>query len=122
MAEHSVAIKRIDSEIQSYNQSKIDNSEDDMINEVKIKEPENRNFKKCRYFNRGHCKTKSECKFSHPTEICPIYLEKGKCEGKNCPRRHQKVCKWLKTATGCRRQDCDFLHDTIARDDGKTVT
>jgi hypothetical protein len=28
------------------------------------------------------------------------------------------VCKWTKTETGCRRQDCDFLHLTLVGDDG----
>ena len=25
--------------------------------------------KRCRYFNRGHCKFKNRCKFKHPKEI-----------------------------------------------------
>ena len=45
-------------------------------------------------------------------------MESGKCEEKDCPKRHPKVCKWLKTASGCRRQDCDFLHVTLTLDDG----
>ena len=60
--------------------------------------------KKCKYFNKGHCKIKSDCKFSHPNEICQIYLAGEKCDQKSCNNRHPKVCKWLQGRSGCRRQ------------------
>ena len=121
LAENTDAIKRIDDEIQGYIHNKLDNSEDDLVNDGKIKEHGEKSPKMCRYFNRGHCKNKSECRFSHSSEVCSTYIEEGKCVGKPCQRRHPKVCKWIKTATGCRRQDCDFLHVTFAVDDGKQV-
>ena len=31
--------------------------------------------------------------------------------------RHPKPCKWDQGRGGCRRQDCDYLHVTLARDD-----
>ena len=119
LVENSDALKRIDTEIQRFNQSKLKNSEDDLVKDVKIKKIENKSLKKCRYFNRGHCKNKSECQFSHPSESCAIYLQEGICQEKPCQSRHPKVCKWTKTETGCRRQDCDFLHVTLAGDDGE---
>ena len=74
--------------------------------------------KKCKYFNSGHCKYKSECKFSHPKEICKAYLEGRKCNQKTCLSRHPKACKWSQGRSGCRRQNCDYLHVTLALDDG----
>ena len=42
-----------------------------------------------------------------------------KCETKQCADRHPKVCKWLESASGCKRgEDCDFLHVTLVRDEG----
>ena len=78
-------------------------------------------IKRCRYFNKGHCKYREKCKFYHPKIICKNYLENGKCESTDCCDRHPKICKfWSKNKAGCRRgSDCDFLHVTIAQDDGK---
>ena len=34
--------------------------------------------------------------------------------------RHPKMCKWLKSRNGCRRNtDCDYLHVTLAEADVK---
>ena len=73
--------------------------------------------KKCKYFNKGHCKFKTECKFLHPSENCGKYMEGDKCDQKACNARHPKVCKWLQGRSGCRRQNCDYLHVTLVRDD-----
>lgn len=78
---------------------------------------ENRKMK-CRYYNRGYCKYKLKCKFSHVRENCAGYLESGKCEAKDCPYRHQKQCKWLSTPIGCRRGvKCEYLHVTLASEE-----
>ena len=70
--------------------------------------------KKCRYFNRGHCKYTTKCRFSHPDEICSEILENKTCEKPDCPHRHPKVCKWWGTSSGCKRvSDCNYLHVTI---------
>ena len=65
--------------------------------------------KKCRYFNRGYCKF-TKCRYTHPKEICKNYLETRKCEQRECPDRHPKCCKWIKSSGGCRRQNCLYLH------------
>ena len=119
LAENADALKRIDIEIQTFNQTKPNNTEVDLAKDVQVKKQGNRSNQKCRYFNRGHCRNKSECQFSHPSEICAIYLQGFICQEKTCKSRHPKVCKWTKTVTGCKRQDCDFLHVTLAGDDGK---
>ena len=69
--------------------------------------------KKCRYFNGGYCKYKAKCKYFHPTQICSQYLDRMKCEGQNCSKRHPKICKWSQKQTGCQRQGCAYLHEDI---------
>ena len=78
-----------------------------------------RKDRKCRYYNRGHCKQKEGCQFFHPGDICSIYLEGGKCVAKECVYRHPKTCKyWLKSKAGCTREGfCDFLHASIPQND-----
>ena len=111
---NSGAIKRLDAEIVSFknDKAKADSTE---IDENKVE----KKGKKCKYFNGGHCKYKSECKFSHPKETCKLYLEGRKCDQKECNQRHPKVCKWSQRSSGCKRNDCDYLHVTRAGDDGK---
>ena len=73
------------------------------------------NVRKCSYFNRGHCKYKTRCRYSHPRNICKVYLENKKYEKDKCRDRHPKLCKfWLKGRSGCKRDSsCDFLHATL---------
>ena len=79
--------------------------------------------KSCRYYNKGHCKYRNRCRFYHSQNICKIYLESGRCIGKECSDRHPKTCRyWSKNRSGCARKlDCDFLHVTLVHDDGKTI-
>ena len=84
---------------------KKDGSEADLTRGSEIK-----SNKSCRYFNRGHCRSKNECRFAHPSQICSKYVQEGKCEGQSCADRHPKLCIWMKATNGCRRQNCDFLH------------
>ena len=137
---NSEAVKRIDKEIKSILKEKkqkndsrkeVCDSIERLNNEIiqikrerKIGEPVgkvleenvgevNKKKKKCRYFNCGYCKYKEKCRFEHPTQICEDY-RKGKCVGSKCPFRHPKSCKWLQSSAGCKREDCDFMHDTLA--------
>ena len=64
--------------------------------------------KKCRYFNRGYCKF-TKCRYIHPEKLRSIYLEGGNCD-QSCPDRHPKVCKWIESVGGCRRDNCAYLH------------
>ena len=57
---------------------------------------------KCRYWDRGHCKFKNECKFEHPMENCESFLKDGNCSQIKCLRRHPKSCHYWK-GTGCKR-------------------
>ena len=68
---------------------------------------------KCRYFNRGYCKFKENCRFFHSSVICEDFLEIGICKSsEGCIKRHPKNCRyWCKRAEGCRRgENYEFLH------------
>ena len=109
IAANADALKSVDSEI-----SKFQNDKAKATTHVEtVKEK-----KKCKYFNKGHCKYKLACKFAHPREVCENHLGAGKCYEKLCKRRHPKVCKWWQES-GCRRQNCSYLHVTLASDDDK---
>jgi hypothetical protein len=112
---NSESIKKIDNEIL---EMKNENGNASRTKAEKKNKPENR-LRKCKFFNSGYCKFKSDCKFSHPVEICKVYLEGGKCDYKLCNDRHPKVCKWLQGERGCKRIDCEYLHVTLALDDGQ---
>ena len=74
-----------------------------------------RNAKKCRYFNRGYCKYKHNCKYLHPKEICKEYLVSGTCGNVECCERHPRVCKWIESNGRCKRNsEYDYLRVTIA--------
>ena len=91
---------------------------DDESSKAEVEEINKSKIKKWCNFNSG-CKYKSDCKFSHPIETCKIYLEEGKCDIKQCKNRHPKICKWWQGKQGCKRDDCDYLHVTLACDDGQ---
>ena len=112
MAVNSNAIQRIDNEILKFHKDKA-NAASDTENEIV------RESKKCNYYNRGHSKYKVACKFTHPKEICKIHLEGKKCDDKHCNNRHPKSCKWLQEQGGCKRQNCDYFHVTLACGEGQ---
>ena len=70
---------------------------------------------KCRYYNRGFCKYRENCKFFHSTVMCKTYLAEGTCNKVACYDRHPKVCKfWAGSSKGCpRNASCEFLHECI---------
>ena len=78
----------------------------------------NRKEKKCRYFNRGYCKYKKQCRYSHPKNVCEEYLKSRECGNAKCGDRHPRVCKWNDRSVGCnRKSECNYLHVTLANDD-----
>merc|ERR1712129_249754 len=108
---NTVAILKIDEEINVLSNS---------VKQKSSMEAKVGTSRKCRHYNRGHCKHKGGCDFSHPKEICQDHLNGKKCDNKDCVDRHPKVCKyWLKSNAGCKRGiSCDFLHVTLACHDG----
>ena len=59
---------------------------------------------KCKYFNTGFCKFKSECKFQHTETVCL----QNNCKDKKCPHRHPEPCRF---GEFCRRRtSCYYKH------------
>ena len=115
ISEKSNDIKNIEMEIKKIQSEKLEAAPgNEKKNIAKVE-------KKCNYFNKGYCKYKTDCKFTHPSEICKTYIEGGRCDQKSCNDRHPNVCKWLRGNSGCRRQNCEYLHVTLARDDGRQM-
>ena len=110
---NSDAIKRIDKEMQEISAKQhVKETESDTIEkEVSDDDVKTTKRKRCRYFNRGFCKYKNKCRFVHPNKICNIYLKNQTCNEKSCSDRHPKLCKWIKSFGGCKRTECDYLHN-----------
>ena len=65
--------------------------------------------RKCQHFNIGYCKYKDKgCKNIHPEETCVLQ----KCTNKDCPRRHQKVCRYKESCIFHKTQSCEYAHKT----------
>ena len=80
-------------------------------NEVEEEEPKAKDKRRCKWWNRGFCRDKVKCSFRHPIGDCQDHLQGG-CTTRGCiTLRHRKVCKFLKTETGCLRgEECEYLH------------
>ena len=93
----------------------MDQSEKDveMVKEYKLT--------KCRYFDKGFCKYRRKCRYSHPEKTCEQYIKYGQCSEQSCPHRHPKQCKfWQSNQNRCKRNlKCDFLHVTMANENDK---
>ena len=108
------AIKRLDEEISDIKNERKDRKA--TVEEIIVGD-KTKVLKKCRFFNTGYCKYKQKCRFAHPKEDC----KDSNCEGKECPYRHPKGCKWMERTGGCRREHfCDYSHDTIKTELSKT--
>ena len=44
-------------------------------------------------------------------------MESQKCLKRVCQKRHPKICVWFNKPRGCFRQECDFLHVTLAEEE-----
>ena len=115
------AIKRINKEIKelSEKESHRNLSNDALENVVSDSDQVKRNKvkKRCRYYNRGYCKYKHKCRYSHPKHICKEFLENGACTNTDCMERHPIRCKWVKSEHGCSRSNCEYLHNTLPIND-----
>ena len=117
--ENAEAMKRLDKELLKERKvEEIKEVEKDPKKTVSDDEKGQKRKKVCRYFNRGYCKYKLDCRFVHSQKICEEHLKHGKCGDNCCNDRHPKECKWFGTSVGCRRDTiCEYLHVTPARDD-----
>ena len=138
IAENKEAILKIDKEIEALSRPKQNNVQKNSVVSRNTDEDLNKDAtevpkrleensedggistrKKCRYFNRGFCKF-TKCRYTHPKGICKTYLKTLKCDQIECTDRHPKVCKWIKSSGGCRRQNCLYLHDSHGDDSCNT--
>ena len=80
--------------------------------------PEKNSEKKrevCRFYARGHCTKKGDCRFEHP-QICKIFRQFGirnndpkGCEGK-CNQFHPNACRSSVKDRTCTWPECRFFH------------
>ena len=76
---------------------------------------QNKNKELCRFYARGQCTRKQECRFNHPS-ICKkfrkfgsISMDKNGCDGK-CDALHPNACRNSVRDRTCSWQDCKFFH------------
>ena len=71
----------------------------------KVEVIEKKNIK-CRYNDRGFCRSRAECVYYHADKICDKLLSNGQCpEPKTCFMRHPRDCRYWKGDTrGCLRE------------------
>ena len=70
---------------------------------------------KCHHHNRGYCKSKDECEKKHSEDIC----ENIKCSEEKCDKRHPYECKFGIRCKFEKKNECMYLHSTLASDDGR---
>ena len=113
------AIKALDKELQEEKKiqkeksekGKLKHKKDEAIDSIKEEQYKERI---CRYYNRGHCKYKGKCRYFHHHEICKVHIENENCQSKDCQERHPKRCKWSESTQGCKREQCSYMHVTLA--------
>ena len=70
IADNSAAITKIDKEILNSSKVKQKEIKKDTAKDKTSDEAIVTKRKKCRYFDRGYCKYKDKCRYTHPTNIC----------------------------------------------------
>ena len=119
LASNQEAIKKIDKEMKELAEKNVDSTATNKVPDNASNDAGEIVKKKlCRYHNRGYCKYNFKCRYIHSKEICKKHIQTGNCQTKECKDRHPRTCKWTKTHNGCRRPNCDYLHVTLASDDG----
>ena len=80
------------------------------------KKSQNKNSSsKCNFNNRGYCKSKNDCKDKHSDDIC----NNLECNEENCEKRHPYECKFGIRCKYNKKNECMYLHVTLASDDNK---
>ena len=76
-----------------------------------MKDKEVKVSKRCKRWNRGFCRERDRCSYSHHSGDCEEHL-KGGCTQRGCTTlRHRKQCKYFDTSVGCHRgETCEYLH------------
>ena len=84
----------------------------DEIEQPKINKGYSTSNKRCRYWNRGFCKEKSNCLFNHVAEDCESFQEDGSCSDRACKKRHRKECRYYRRGNCFRGEKCEYKHKT----------
>ena len=87
---------------------------DETVKEAGDKSP-NKKKDLCRFYARGHCTKKGDCRFDHPS-ICKVFRQFGDkakdqkgCDGK-CEAFHPNVCHSSARDRTCTWTECRFFH------------
>ena len=83
----------------------------DNPNETKSTKKIEKHNIKCKWFNRGYCRMKSQCEFYHSPNVCTEIKNNKECLDKDCRDKHPKDCKnWMKGE--CKfNAICEYKHD-----------
>ena len=72
--------------------------------------------RKCFFFNIGYCKYKDKgCKNLHPAERCVLPT----CTKRDCPKRHQKLCRYKESCKFQKDLSCEYLHKRMVHCDNE---
>ena len=74
------------------------------------KDKKGKRSKRCRYWNRGFCREKSSCLFSHVKEDCESFQKEGSCYDRTCKKRHRKECRYYSKGNCFRGNRCEYKH------------
>ena len=70
---------------------------------------------RCKWWNRGFCREKERCLYSHTPGDCQNHLDDS-CKIRSCNLRHKKPCKyWAKEEGYYRGNKCEY-HSRNQRD------
>ena len=62
---------------------------------------------KCRYYDKGFCKTRENCLYYHPTDDC-----QNNCKNKKCTLRHRNLCRYKTHCYHNISGKCEYIHLT----------
>ena len=68
---------------------------------------------KCPFNNRGFCKQKKDCNNKHSDNVCDDF----DCDEVNCDERHPNPCKFGPRCKFYKKNECMYLHVTLASND-----
>ena len=73
---------------------------------------------RCPYNNRGYCKSKDNCDKKHSDKVC----EDSNCKEEFCENRHPNPCKFGIRCQFNKKNECMYMHDTLACGDKEINT
>ena len=83
------------------------------ITSLKMPPKSVKNSKICKFYNRGYCKHKEECKEIHSDKVC----DDANCNEDQCKKRHPNPCKFGFRCKFNKKKECLFSHVSQSNDD-----